>query len=145
MNLSKDFTLEELTVTHVKIPNEPSQTELESLKALVENVLQPLRDLFGDIIKVNSGFRSLKVNKAIGGADKPVSQHCKGEAADLSCADNAAIFNLIREKLPYDQLIWEGGNDQQPNWVHVSFKQAGNRKQVLRMKMVDGKRKYIPI
>lgn len=135
MILSKNFTLEELTVTNSKLPNKPNEEQIQSLKNLVKNVLQPLRDIYGKPIKVNSGFRSFAVNKTIGGAT--TSQHCKGEAADLDCTDNSELFSIIREHLDFDQLIWESGDDIQPNWVHVSYKPKGNRKEVLRMK--DGK------
>jgi hypothetical protein len=108
------------------------------LKALVLNVLQPVRELLGKPIRINSGFRSAAVNESVGGAS--TSQHCLGEAADLDCADNAQLFQLIRTHRPYDQLIWEGGNDLQPDWVHVSYK--ANRKEVLKMRVVGGKKKY---
>ena len=139
--LSKNFTLQELTVTGTGLPNKPTETETANLQALVTNVLQPLRDLYDKPIKVNSGYRSAAVNRAIGGATN--SQHSKGEAADLDAADNASLFLLIRQFLPFDQLIWEGGTDTQPDWVHVSFRASGNnRKQVLRMKVVGGKKVY---
>lgn len=139
MQLSKNFTLAELTVTQVSAENEPSLVQIEALRKLAENVLQPLRDAYGKPIRVNSGFRSLAVNKKVGGS--ATSAHCKGEAADLSCADNAAIFHIIREQLPFDQLIWEAGNDHQPAWVHVSYREGNNRHQVLRM--INGKYQLI--
>jgi len=132
MNLSKNFTLEELTVTNSGLPNRPTQDEINCLGLLVRNVLQPLRDEFGKSIHVNSGFRSALVNKSVGGAAS--SQHTKGQAADLDCEDNSEIFSLIRDKLEFDQLIWEGGNDVQPGWVHVSWKTQGNRGEVLKMR-----------
>jgi hypothetical protein len=138
--LSKNFLLSELTSTSAHLPNVPTEADIVRLQALVTNVLQPLRDLYGHAICVNSGFRSQAVNHAIGGASN--SQHCTGEAADLEVADNALLFNLIREHLPFDQLIWEGGNDHQPAWVHVSYRAEHNRKEVLRMKVVGGKKKY---
>ncbi|MDD4994108.1 MAG: D-Ala-D-Ala carboxypeptidase family metallohydrolase [Paludibacter sp.] len=140
MQLSKNFTLQELTITNTHLPNLPTEAEIARLQALVTSVLQPLRNMYGHQICVNSGFRSAAVNSAIGGATN--SQHCTGEAADLDAADNAAIFQLIRQHLPFDQLIWEGGDNHQPDWVHVSFREANNRKQVLRMKVVGGKKKY---
>jgi zinc D-Ala-D-Ala carboxypeptidase len=139
-HLSKNFTLAELTSTSTHLPNVPTQADIDRLQALVTNVLQPLRNLYGHAICVNSGFRSAAVNKAIGGATN--SQHCTGEAADLEVVDNELLFNLIRQHLPFDQLIWEGGDDKHPAWVHVSFREANNRKEVLRMKVVGGKKKY---
>jgi len=143
--LSKNFTLSELCMTDSHLPNVPTEKQIDSLRVLVSNLLQPARDRLGSPIHINSGFRSLAVNKEKGGTMKPLSQHCKGEAADLEAFDNAALFRLIRQHLDFDQLIWEGGDDQQPEWVHVSYKSKGNRKQVLRMRMVKGNKKYQPI
>lgn len=133
MNLTDHFTLAELTVTSTGLKNEPTQEQVKNLIALCENILEPLRLKFGRPIKINSGYRSIMVNARVGGS--ATSSHCKAEAADLSCQDNAAIFHIIRQQLPFDQLIWEGGDDKQPDWVHVSFRRNGNnRKQVLKMK-----------
>lgn len=132
--LGKYFSLEELTVTHENLDNTPDATATNKLKVLVQNLLDPVREMYGFPICVNSGFRTLAVNKAIGGASKPISQHTKGEAADLECADNAKLFYLIRDHFDFDQLIWEEGNNLQPDWVHVSYKARGNRKQLLKFK-----------
>lgn len=139
MRLSKDFTLKELCVTKTGIHNEPNATQTEALRELALNVLQPARDALG-LIRVTSGFRNPKVNAAIKGSRS--SQHMKGEAADLQCEDNAALFNFIKE-LEFDQLIWEFGDKEQPDWVHVSFAKK-NRKEVLRAKRVNGVTKYVP-
>jgi zinc D-Ala-D-Ala carboxypeptidase len=135
MELTKNFSLYEMTVTNSGIPNEPNEQEIANLKLLCENVLQPLRNLFGRPIKVTSGFRCEKVNKHIGGVAS--SEHVQGMAADLVCENNAELFNLIRHRLPFTQLIWERGNSMQPSWVHVSFDIADIKKQVLKF---DGKR-----
>ena len=140
MNLSKNFTLEELTVTKSGLANKPNLEQVGRLTDLCVNVLQPLRELYGNSITINSGFRSEAVNQAIGGA--ATSQHCKGEAADCDTADNAKLFRIIREHLMFDQLIWEGGDNIQPAWVHVSFHKEHNRGEVLKMKKVDGKSTY---
>ena len=132
--LGKYFSLEELTVTHENLDNTPGPIETQKLMELVKNVLDPVREMYGFPICVNSGFRTLAVNKAIGGAAKPISQHTKGEAADLDCADNARLFYLIQDHFDFDQLIWEEGNNLQPDWVHVSYKAQGNRKQLLKFK-----------
>jgi len=129
MKITENFSLEELTVTSKPIPNVPNEQQIANLTALATHVLQPLRDMLGKPIKVNSAFRSVEVNKAVGGV--PTSQHCSGEAADLDVADNAQLFQLIRNNFTFDQLIWEGGNDIQPAWVHVSYREGNNRKQVL--------------
>lgn len=140
MNLSKNFALEELTVTHSGLSNEPDQEQIDNLTLLVNNVLQPARDSLGQPIRINSGFRSTVVNKAVGGVS--TSQHCTGQAADIETADNAELFDLIRTSLSYDQLIWEGGNNEQPAWIHVSYKAEGNRQQTLKMVIKKGKKTY---
>lgn len=132
MKLGKYFTLEELTVTNSKFLNVPGISERTALAELVKNVLDPAREELGFPIKVNSGYRSSAVNKAVGGA--ATSQHVKGQAADLDCADNAKLFNIIRDNFVFDQLIWEAGDDNQPAWVHVSYRTQGNRYEVLKMK-----------
>lgn len=134
MNLSENFTLEELTVTSVNADNTPTQEHIANLQRLVDNVLQPLRKMYGKPIKINSGYRSEVVNKKVSGS--PTSSHCKGEAADLDCEDNAMLFSIICEMLPFDQVI----NESNFSWVHVSFRNGNNRKQAL--KMVNGK--YYP-
>jgi len=142
MKLSTNFTLEEMTATSSHLPNVPSETEISRLTLLVHQLLQPLRDKYGKPIHVNSGYRSLVVNKEQGGTIIPLSQHCKGEAADLDTDDNAMLFHIIRFYFDFDQLIWEMGNDLQPDWVHVSYKAKGNRKMALRTVVVKGTKRY---
>jgi len=139
MKIGKYFTLKELTKTSIGLLNTPGKFELENLKYLVENILDPLRDMINEPIIINSGYRSPMVNKSIGGV--PSSQHVKGEAADIECSDNAKLFNLIKNNFLFDQLIWEKGDNKQPSWVHVSLKKTGNRKEILHF---NGK-KYIKI
>jgi len=143
--LSTNFTLEELIATSSHLSNIPTEQQVQSLKLLTIKVLQPARDLFKDSIDINSGFRSLTVNKDVGGVNRPLSQHCKGEAADIDCSNNGLLFKLIREHLVFDQMIWERGNDINPSWVHVSYKATGNRNQCLRMIIVGGKKQYVII
>ena len=138
--LTKNFSLEELSVTKSGLPNKPNLEQVDRLTDLCIYVLQPLRELYGNSITINSGFRSDAVNKAIGGANS--SQHCKGEAADCDTADNAKLFRIIREHLTFDQLIWEGGDNIQPAWVHVSYHKEKNRGEVLKMVKVNGKSTY---
>ena len=132
MKLTEHFELSEMIHTNTGLLNVPNATEKENLKQLCVNILEPLRVLFGQQIKVNSGFRSKAVNTKIKGA--ATSQHMKGEAADIASTNNALLFKLIRDNFTFDQLIWEAGDDNQPAWVHVSYKQHGNRKEVLKMK-----------
>jgi hypothetical protein len=134
--MSKNFTLEEMvsseTARSRKISNTPSPEVLASLQLLVDNVLQPVRDLYGKTVHVNSGYRSVALNKAVGGAEN--SQHIQGRAADISVggkAENKALFDLIcRSGIRFDQLI----DEYDYRWVHVSYRESGNRQQVLHLK-----------
>ena len=130
MNLSKNFTLAELTRTNAPYDNYPQVKERIALKQLVDNLLQPLRDMYGRPIKVNSGYRSPMVNKHVGGAKN--SQHTKGEAVDITAGskeENKILFELIRDNFTFDQLI----NEYDYSWIHVSYKATKdlNRKQIL--------------
>jgi hypothetical protein len=136
--MTKNFTLKELCVTKTGIHNEPNAEQKEALRLLAVNILQPARDALGPI-KVTSGFRNAKVNAAVGGSR--TSQHMKGEAADLQCDDNAALFKFIKT-LEFDQLIWEFGDKEQPDWVHVSYA-SKNRKEVLKASKKNGVTKYV--
>ena len=130
MKLSKDFILQEFVATKTGLNNQLTSEALANIEFLVKNLLQPLRDAFGKPIRITSGYRSVEVNKAVGGSK--TSQHTKGEAVDIVTNDNKAIFDLIKNNFTFDQLIWEYGTDEQPAWVHVSLKKTGNRKQVIR-------------
>ena len=135
--ISKNFTLEELcasaTAKEKGIRNNPGQTDIINLCALVHNVLQPLRNWWGRPIKIGSGFRSLALNNAVGGVSN--SQHMRGEAADLciegDLKQGREWFNWIKNHCDFDQLIWEH-NAKGSYWVHVSYRADGkNRKQVI--------------
>jgi len=138
MRISKNFTLEELTASATAkakgISNNPGQTDLVNLCGLVHNVLQPLRDWWGKEVKIGSGYRSLALNRAVGGVSN--SQHMKGEAADL-CIDGdiqkgKSWFQFIKQQCEFDQLIWEKNPKTGAYWVHVSYRCDGkNRKQVI--------------
>lgn len=131
----KYFTLKELCNSGVarvrRIDNTPNAEQVENLTALVENVLDPLRERFGHPIIVSSGFRSKDLNAAVGGAKN--SQHMTGEATDIYAGTkegNRELFNLIVKYLPYDQVI----NERDFSWIHVSYKKdGGNRKQQLKL------------
>ena len=134
--LTKNFSLDELcksdTAIKRNIPNNPSVEQIQCLYDLTVNVLQPLRDKLGKPIRINSGFRSAELNKAVGGSQ--TSQHSLGQAADLG-GDIANMFRIIIDQnLPFDQLIWEN------TWVHVSYSDR-HRRQILHY--VNGK--YIDI
>lgn len=143
----KYFSIKELTKSATAarkgIKNDPSIEVCKSLTALIDKVLDPLREAYGKPIIVTSGYRCPKLNAAVGGSAS--SQHVKGEAADIrSVADtpeeNKKLFDLIvKLGLPYDQLI----NEYNYDWVHVSF---GPRHRRQRMKAIksNGKTKYMP-
>lgn len=151
MNLSKNFSLKEFTksntATRLGISNQPTEEHVENLKKLCVNVLQPLRDAIGLPLRITSGYRSEELNRAIGGST--TSDHSKGRAADLELyvdgeEDNAAIFNAIKElNLPYYQLIWEFGDDYQPNWVHVAYREEDPKQQDLKAVKIEGKTQYL--
>ena len=135
------------TATKEGIVNIPNSAQLINMKLLAENVFEPLREWAGAPIKVNSFFRSDALNREIGGARN--SQHCSndGSAIDIDATGsktNADLFHHIRKNLKFDQLIWEFGTDEEPNWVHVSFRIGNNRKQVLKAVKIAGKTKYLP-
>jgi zinc D-Ala-D-Ala carboxypeptidase len=147
MKISKDLTLAEVsksnTAIKLGIDNEPKGEHLNNMIHTANAIFQPMRDHFGKPIFVSSGYRSLELNKAIGGAS--TSQHCKGEALDLDndaveYPTNKDIFDYIKNHLDFDQLIWEFDGA----WVHVSYNKDKNRKQVLRALKVNGKTIYQP-
>jgi len=150
MNLSKNLTLAEVTKSataeRLEIDNSSmDDVVLENLKAIATSVFQPARNALGPI-RVSSGYRSPALNKAIGGA--ATSQHSKGEALDLQGirTGNEQIFHYIKDNLVFDQLIWEFGDDDEPDWVHVSYKRSGkNRNMVLKSVKVNGKTSYLNI
>ena len=131
MKITNNFTLAELTRTSTGIENKPDRQQVAALITLCGKVLQPVRDLYGKSIHVNSGFRSTAVNRAVGGALN--SQHLLGEAADITVYNregNKQLFEIIRDNLSFDQLI----NERDFSWIHVSYKsEEENRKQVLEL------------
>ena len=144
MKLSEHVTIAEFehsnTAVAKKLDNRMNAQQIESAKLLCENIFEPIRKFRGKAIKINSGFRGMALNRAIGGASS--SQHCKGEASDLPLTKQE--FFVSKDSLDYDPLIYEFGTKEQPQWVQISYKKIGNRKQVLRAIKVGGKTKYIP-
>ena len=151
MKLTANFSLNELTKSQTAerkgIDNTPSTEHQENLKKLCENVLQPVRDHFEQVVSVSSGYRSPELCTAIG--SKTTSQHAKGEAADFEIfgVSNKTLADYIDSELHYDQLILEYWNESDPNsgWVHCSFSEGNNRKQYLRAYKENGKTKYEPV
>ena len=123
------------TATRLGIENKPDEKQLQNMVTVAEEIFEPLRMWVGGPIKINSFFRSPELNKAIGGSAK--SQHCHGQAMDIDDtfgrATNAEMFDFIKENLDFDQMIWEFGDDNNPNWVHVSYvSPTENRKRCLK-------------
>ena len=149
MRISKHISYKEATQSQTAvrkgINNEPDAYQLQNMQVLAEKVFEPLREHFGVPIAINSFFRSQKLNKAIGGAAG--SQHTQGRAIDiddtLGGVSNKQMFDWIRENLDYDQLIWEFGNNSNPDWVHISYvSESENRKRVLKASKKNGKTVY---
>ena len=146
--MTKHFTLDELTrsatAARKGIDNTPDQEAEGNLFNLCENVLEPIRRYLGESLRVNSGYRSAKLNKAIGGARW--SQHLEGEAADITCTGrNAEIIRYAIKALDFDQVIWEFGDADEPQWVHISFRDGGNRNEALRAVRGRWGTKYLPL
>ena len=133
------------TATRLGIKNEPNKKQLNNMKLIAEEVFEPLRAYVGGPIKINSFFRSPELNKTIGGSTK--SQHCHGQAIDLDDtfgrATNAEMFKFIKKHLDFDQIIWEFGDDKNPDWVHVSYvSPEKNRNRCLQAYKENNKTKY---
>jgi hypothetical protein len=130
------------------IDNTPSEEHLDNMKLLAEKIFEPLRKWVGGPIRINSFYRGPELNKAIGGSSK--SQHCKGQAMDIDdngChKTNAEMYAWIKDNVDFDQMIWEFGDDKNPNWVHISYvSPEENRNRCLKAYREDGKTKYMVI
>ena len=149
MNLTKNFTLEEMTKSETAlrydIDNTPNEQEISAMKLLAEKVLQPVRDHFGKGVKVNSGFRNQDVNQKVGGSRN--SDHTRGQACDIEIPGipNAELAEWIKDNLEYNQLILEFYTPGVPDsgWVHVTYIPEDNKKQVLTATKKDGKTVYL--
>ena len=136
------------TATRRGIDNTPNDEQLNNMETIAEKVFEPLREWVGGAIKINSFFRSVKLNKAIGGSSK--SQHCHGQAIDIDdtygIVANSEMYHYIKENLDFDQLIWEFGDDDNPNWVHVSYvSEDANRRRCLKAYKEQGRSKYMVV
>ena len=154
MIISEHLSLSELirsdSAKRLGITNMPTAEHIINLKALAENIFEPIRAHFRCPIFISSGYRSAELNKALLGAK--TSQHLKGEAIDIDMdgssngVTNVMVYDFITSKLDFDQVIWEHGNTENPAWVHVSFKKNGpQRHEILRAVLVDGGTKYIRV
>lgn len=149
MKLTEHITYAEgchsYTAKKLGIPNIPNEYEMWNMVILATEVFEPLRKWVGGPIKINSFYRSRELNQAVGGSSR--SMHCEGRAIDIDDVyghkTNAEMFDYIHMYLDYDQLIWEFGDDNNPDWVHVSYVDHDtNRKQVLRAYRENGKAVY---
>ena len=152
-NISKHISYKEgissTTADRLGIDNKPGQVELINMEVIAERIFEPLREWVGGPIRINSFYRSPKLNKAIGGSKR--SQHIEGRAMDIDDTyghkTNAEMFNFIKQNLDFDQMIWEFGTDDNPNWVHVSYvSEDSNRNRCLKAyKDANNKTKYMVI
>ena len=153
MKISEHLDLSEVTRSETAkrkgISNEPTAEHLENFKKLAENIFEPIRNHFNVPIHISSGYRSKALNTSIGGS--LTSQHCSGEAIDIDMdgssngVTNKMVFDFIKANLNFDQMIWEFGNSNNPDWVHVSYESTGKqRKQILKASKVGGATKYSP-
>jgi hypothetical protein len=147
--ISKHISYVEATHSQTAIKyrkeNIPNEEQLTSMRLIAEKVFEPIRAHFKAPIAITSFFRSKQVNTLVGGSLN--SQHTKGEAMDINAAvlggvTNTEIFFFIKNNLLFDQLIWEFGDDKNPDWVHVSYKNIGNRRQILKSKQNGHNTKY---
>jgi zinc D-Ala-D-Ala carboxypeptidase len=148
-NISAHITFAEATKSQTAIRNGidncPDADTLERMKLVAESCFEPCRNYFNVPIGISSFYRCPALNSLVNGSSS--SQHVKGEAIDIDAhtwgaLTNAEIFNYIKDNLEFDQLIWEFGSESEPDWVHVSYKNGGNRMQILRSLTVNGKTVY---
>ena len=153
MKISPNLNLAEITRSDTAkrhgIDNTPTAEHLENFKLLADKVFEPIREHFKTPIFISSGYRSKTLNSFIKGSLS--SQHCTGQAIDIDMdgsngeVTNRMVFDFIKNKLDFDQLIWEFGTDFNPDWVHVSYVKGKNRKQKLKAVRSGGKTSYINI
>lgn len=153
MKLSEHLSLNEMissnTAKRNGINNAPTDVHLSNMKMLAEKIFEPIRKHFNQPIHISSGYRSKALNKAIGGA--ATSAHCFGLAIDIDMdgksdtITNRMIFDWVKSNLKFDQLIFEYGDKENPDWVHVGISlDMPNRNQVLRATRIKGKTVYTP-
>lgn len=152
MKISEHLDLSEVirseTAKRHGISNMPTAEHLENFKKLAENVFEKIRNHFRCPIRISSGYRSKELNAVTPGASA-TSQHSTGEAIDIDMdgssdgVTNKMVFNYIKDNIEFDQLIWEFGTNENPDWVHVSYESSGKqRKQILKATRIDGKPHY---
>jgi len=147
-HISEKEATKSVTALRLGIDNTPNGDSISNMKLVAEMVFEPLREWVGGPIKINSFYRSPALNEAIGGSSK--SQHCQGRAMDIDDVyghkTNKEMFDWIKNNLDFDQMIYEFGNEENPDWVHISYvSEDKNRNRILKAVRDDGKTKYINI
>tara|TARA_A100001011_G_scaffold219419_1_gene227390 strand:+ start:645 stop:1103 length:459 start_codon:yes stop_codon:yes gene_type:complete len=147
-HISEKEATKSITALRLGIDNTPNSYHRNNMKTLAANVFEPLRQWVGGPIKITSMYRSQELNEAIGGSKN--SQHSKGQAIDIDDIyghkTNAEMFEYIKDKLEFDTLIWEFGNEDNPDWLHISYvDREKNRSRILKAVRDQGKVKYINI
>jgi zinc D-Ala-D-Ala carboxypeptidase len=148
-HISDKEATKSITALRLGIDNTPNGTAYNNMKTLAANVFEPLRDWVGGPIKITSMYRSPELCDALGSNGR-TSQHTKGQAIDIDDIyghkTNAEMFEYIKNNLEFDQLIWEFGNEDNPDWLHISYVDLEkNRKRILKAVRDQGKVKYINI
>jgi len=153
MKISEHLSLAEVirseTAKRQGISNMPTEEHIANLKKLAENVFEKIRNNFRCPIYISSGYRSKELNACTPGASA-TSDHCKGMALDLDQQGhtqnitNKEVFDYIKTNLKFKQLIWEGGTEQEADWIHVSYDENNLKNEVLRAVKVNGKMHYSP-
>lgn len=128
------------TAKKLEIDNTPNDEQLNNMQDLAEDLFEPLRERVGEPILINSFFRCEELNKAISGS-ATTSQHIKGCAIDLDATkiSNCELFYIIKNEFEFDKLIWELGDDNNPDWIHISYVKGNNRGLVYQAKRKEGK------
>lgn len=150
MQLTTNFSLAEMikseTAVRRDMDNIPGTVEIDNLRVLCEQILQPIRDAYDRGVKVNSGYRSPDVNAAVGGSR--TSDHCKGQAADIEIpgVPNGDLAQYVADYFEFTQLILEFHTPGVPDsgWVHVSYDPLDLKKQILTAMRENGKTVYKP-
>lgn len=152
--ISEHITYKEATRSDVAkrmgMDNDPDEMQLNKMRLVANKVFEPLRKHFNVPIFISSFFRSRLLNMAIGGSNTSEHLALKGSAIDLDAhlfggVTNKQLFEYIKNNLDFNQLIWEFGTDQEPDWVHVSYSEGANKKEILKATSINGVKRYIKI
>ena len=133
-HISWNEAIRSKTAEKHEIENIPNQQQIVNMKTIAKNIFEPLRLWANEPIRINSFFRSPELCKKI--KSKPTSQHTKGQALDIDAMGqktNGELFEYIKDNLEFDQLIWEHGDNENPDWIHISYvDKLNNRNRILR-------------